>query len=215
MTSLIDISQTLDKTLPVWPGDTPFAVNTHWEMGPACPVLVSRLTLSTHSGTHADAPSHYDPSGICMADTDLLPYLGPCHVVHSTSGAGPVTADQILPALEKLGGIPQRVLIRTFDHFPHDHWPNPFKAIDAALIHSLAKNGCLLIGTDTPSLDPENSKTMEAHMAIKNSNMAILEGLVLEDVSPGRYELIALPLKIKDADASPVRAILRRINDAR
>jgi len=213
MASLIDISQTLTSNLPVWPGDTPFACDTHWEMGPTCPVLVSRLTLSTHSGTHADAPSHYDPSGNHMAETGLVPYLGPCHVVHATNAAGPVTVDQTLPALEELGGIPERVLIRTFDNFPHTHWPVPFKAIDADLIRILAEKGCLLIGTDTPSLDPETSKTMDAHIAIKNANMSILEGLVLDHVSVGRYELIALPLKIENADASPVRAVLRSIED--
>ncbi|MEH6404161.1 MAG: cyclase family protein, partial [Sneathiella sp.] len=150
MPSIIDISQTLSENLPVWPGDTPFSVDAQWEIGTTCPVRVSRLILSTHSGTHADAPSHYDPSGIHIADTDLLPYLGPCHVVHATTGDNIVSTDKVLSALKNLGGIPKRVLIRTFDTFPHAHWPTPFKSIDPALIHALAEEGCLLIGTDTP-----------------------------------------------------------------
>jgi arylformamidase len=68
-----------------------------------------------------------------------------------------------------------------------------------------------LIGTDAASLDPEQSKTLDAHQAVKAADMRILEGLVLDDVPPGWYELIALPLCIVGADASPVRAILREI----
>ncbi|MEP3246930.1 MAG: arylformamidase [Sneathiella sp.] len=206
MTRLYDISQTLRADLPVWPGDTAFDIETTWHMSDDCPVLVSKLTLSTHSGTHADAPSHYDPTGIDMAKTDLLPYLGPCSVVAAPMGDGPVTLEEILP---RLPDNPQRLLIRTFDRFPHEHWPDGFRAIEASLIDHLAHQGCHLIGTDTPSLDPETSKTLDAHNAVQKAGMAILEGLVLDAVPPGDYELIALPLKIQKADASPVRAILR------
>nr|MBP8120295.1 kynurenine formamidase [Burkholderiales bacterium] len=71
--------------------------------------------------------------------------------------------------------------------------------------------GVVLIGTDTPSLDPQESKSMDAHLAVLRHRMAILEGLVLDAVAPGDYELIALPLKLAALDASPVRAILRRM----
>ncbi len=206
MPHLYDISQTLRADLPIWPGDTAFNIEATWQMSDDCPVLVSKLTLSTHSGTHADAPSHYDPAGIDMAKTDLLPYLGPCSVVEAPAGEGPVTLQDILT---RLPDNPQRLLIRTFDRFPHENWPDGFRPIDAPLIDHLAHQGCLLVGTDTPSLDPETSKTLAAHIAIKKAGMAILEGLVLDAVPPGEYELIALPLKIRNADASPVRAILR------
>lgn len=209
MTTIYDISQTLRPQLPVWPGDTSFDITTTWQMDENCPVLVSKLTLSTHSGTHADAPSHYDANGVDIANTGLVPYLGDCQVVHVKTGTEPVGMDDLVPGLDSFDVIPTRLLIRTFDRFPHQDWPTGFRAIDAELIRFLGENGCLLIGTDTPSLDPQESKSMDAHHAVRDHHMAILEGLVLDDVSTGNYELIALPLKIDTADASPVRAILR------
>ena len=85
-------------------------------------------------------------------------------------------------------------------------------AIAPAVIARLRDAGVRLVGTDAASLDPEQSKTMDAHHEIQAGDMRILEGLVLDDVPAGRYELIALPLKIAQADASPVRAILREIS---
>lgn len=211
MADLYDISQTLRPGLPVWPGDTDFSITPTWQMDEDCPVLVSRLTLSTHSGTHADAPSHYDAAGIDIAKTELVPYIGTCSVIHAHNGMQPVTLNEVEPVISSLASFPKRLLIQTFDRFPHENWPTGFRAIDAEVIRYLADHGCLLIGTDTPSLDPETSKKMEAHNAIREAGMAILEGLVLDDVLPGIYELIALPLKIQNADASPVRAILRTI----
>ncbi|MEP2551838.1 MAG: kynurenine formamidase, partial [Marinomonas sp.] len=103
------------------------------------------------------------------------------------------------------------VLIRTYERFPHAAWDEDFTAIAPEVIARLAASGVQLIGVDTPSLDPQNSKTMDAHHAVRTADMRILEGLVLDDVEPGKYELIALPLAIAGGDASPVRAILREL----
>jgi arylformamidase len=192
----------------VWPGDTPYALERTWQIEPGCPVNVSRLTLSTHTGTHADAPIHYDEHGRDSAGVSLLPYVGLCVVVDARHAGEYVTPEDIV------SGLPdrvERVLVRTFDVFPHDAWPTDFKAIAADTIDMLAARGCVLIGTDTPSLDPETSKTLDAHNRVKAHGLAILEGLVLDDVAPGAYELIALPLKIAGGDSSPVRAILKEI----
>jgi arylformamidase len=207
-----DISQTLRPGIPVWPGDTNFAIDSVWEIDNQSPVLVSRITMSTHSGTHADAPSHYAADGADIAACDLEPYLGACHVVHVDPGDDAVSASNIGGFLAAQDGPIERVLFRTFDNFPHDAWPDGFRAIDAGLIRALAERGCRLVGTDTPSLDPQTSKTMDAHMAVRDTGMAILEGLVLEGVPAGRYELIALPLKIAQADAGLARAVLRSLD---
>lgn len=210
MTKLYDISQTLRSSLPVWPGDTSFEIQTTWKMDENCPVQVSRLTLSTHSGTHADAPSHYNDKGASMEEVALSPYLGECLVLHASEGMNAVSFNDLSLSIEPPETLPPRLLIKTFERFPHSNWPE-FRGIDPELIHELAGKGIQLIGTDAPSIDPESSKTMDAHKAVQNAGMAILEGLVLEDVPEGRYELIALPLKIQGADASPVRAILRSL----
>lgn len=207
-----DISQRLSPTLPVWPGDTIFSAEPFWSHGPDCPVAVARLMLSPHSGTHADAPLHYDPAGAAIADVALEAYLGPARVVDVSDVAGPVRPEHLAAALDVAPPASvRRVLLRTFQRFPHDHWPTGFTAIAADTIRMLAARGVILIGTDTPSLDPQDSKTMDAHLAVRDAGMHILEGLVLDEVPPGDYELIALPLRMAGVDASPVRAILRAL----
>jgi arylformamidase len=202
-----DISQKVQPGIPVWPGDTAYQEDRTWAIGPGCPVNVSRLTLSTHTGTHADAPLHYDADGAGIGLLDLETYLGPAQVVSVPSGAGLVTVEHVVPVLRD--GI-VRVLLHTFDRFP-DGWVSDFTAIDAGLITALAERGVRLIGTDAPSVDPETSKTLDAHHAVRRNNMRILEGLVLDGVPDGVYELIALPIRLEGADAAPVRAILREL----
>ena len=203
-----DISQTLRTGIPVWPGDTRYQQERTWQLNNDCPVNVSRFSLSTHTGTHADAPLHYDAAGSPIADVPLAPYVGPCRVIDLHDAAGDVTPGQL--ALH-LSGVPPRVLIRTYRQAPQSAWDGAFRAITAATIDLLASRGVVLIGTDTPSLDPQEYKSMDAHLAVLRHRMAILEGLVLDAVAPGDYELIALPLKLAALDASPVRAILRRM----
>ncbi len=201
-----DISQPLRPGLPVWPGDTAFTQARTWQMEAGSPVNVSALTLSTHSGAHADAPLHYSATAPDIASVALEPYLGECLVIDAR-GAGALIETGDLP---NLGGV-QRVLFRTFEHFPHDAWEDDTTAIAPATIDWLAAQGVQLVGIDGPSIDPQTSKDMLAHKAVLKHDIRVLEGLVLDDVPEGRYELIALPLPIAGGDASPVRAILREI----
>ncbi|MAC87825.1 arylformamidase [Maricaulis sp.] len=208
MAKMWDISQTLRPDLPVWPGDTAFACDEVWSIGPDCPVQVSRLTLSTHSGAHADAPSHYDQAGDDIASTPLELYVGPCRLV-TASGNGPHVQPTDLDWAAIDGAT--RVLVRTYATFPTDDWDPDFRALHADTIERLAATGCRLIGVDAASLDPQTSKTMDAHHAVQRHDMRILEGLVFDGVPDGHYELIALPLKIAGADAAPLRAVLREL----
>lgn len=208
MAKLWDISQTLRAGLPVWPGDTDFTCDEVWTISPDCPVKVSRLTLSTHSGAHADAPSHYDPAGDDMAAADIDLYVGPCLLITAQGDASHVRPQDI--DWDAIGSA-ERVLIRTYSRFPYDRWDNEFRALHADTVDALAAAGCRLVGVDSASLDPETSKTMDAHHAVKRHGMRILEGLVFDEVPDGAYELIALPLKIAGADAAPVRAVLREL----
>ncbi len=202
-----DISQPLHSGLPVWPGDTAFAQAGTWQIGDGSPVNVSALTMSTHSGAHADAPLHYAAAAPDIASVDLSPYLGECLVVDAR-GAGALILPDHLP---DLAGV-ERILFRTFDAFPHQAWVDETIAIAPATIDALALAGVRLVGLDGPSIDPQSSKTMDAHLAVLRHDIRVLEGLVLDDVLPGRYELIALPLPIVGGDASPVRAVLRELS---
>lgn len=200
-----DISPTISPAIPVWPGDTPFEAAPTWEIKDGCPVRVSRMTMTTHLGAHTDAPSHYDSAGQAIDAVALDAYIGPCRVIHCIGAR--VVDEQALAG--KLDGVPPRVVLRTYARAPVLAWDSGFAAISAAAIDLLARHGVRLVGTDTASLDPQDSKTLDAHHAVRRHGMAILEGVVLDDVPEGDYELVALPLKLAGMDASPVRAILR------
>jgi arylformamidase len=203
-----DISPAIGPGSPVFPGDTPFALRWTWSIGPGCPVNVSELVLSPHTGSHTDAPLHYDPAGAAMADVPLDLYLGPCRVLHVLDAEPRVEPQHIEGAL---AGAPPRVLLRTSRAACIDHWDDRFTAIAPATVDCLHAHGVRLVGVDTPSLDPADSKTLDSHQRVRAHGMAILEGLVLDDVPVGDYELIALPLRLRGADASPVRAVLREL----
>ncbi len=205
--TLYDISQVIRQGIPVWPGDSEFDLERTWSLDMECPVNVCKLTLSSHTGTHADAPLHYGDGGDDIASVSLVPYLGDAVVVDAR-GAGALVEPHHIES--QLPEVAERVLVRTFEDYPHGAWPKDFTAFHVDTIHMLAAKGCVLVGIDTPSVDPETSKDLPSHNAIKQHKMAILEGLVLEAVPVGKYELIALPLKIAQGDASPVRAILRK-----
>ena len=138
----------------------------------------------------------------------LDPYLGPCLLVDARRCGALIGADFVAAAVP--AGT-ERVLFRTYDRFPHERWEATFTAVHPAAIDLLAERGVRLIGLDSPSLDPQESKTMDAHLAVRRAGMRVLEGLVLDAPPPGRYELIALPLPLAGLDAAPVRAVLREL----
>lgn len=203
-----DISQPLRPGIPVWPGDTEYAELCTWQMGVAGPVNVSRITLSTHTGTHADAPLHYTPHGASAGELDLQRYIGPCRVI-TVSGTTPgVTPEEVG---EQLAPEIERVLLRTYRQAPLDDWDPHFRSLAVETVELLARSGVVLVGVDTPSLDAQDSKTLAAHKAAAHHGLAILESLVLDAVPDGDYELIAVPLRLVNLDAAPVRAVLREL----
>jgi arylformamidase len=117
-----------------------------------------------------------------------------------------VTAADVL---DRLPAKVERVLLRTLGQSDWERWPADFTALAPELIDALAARGCRLIGTDAPSIDPQTCTALRSHHAAHRAGMAILEGLVLDAIPEGRYELIALPLPIVGVEATPVRAVLR------
>ncbi len=207
---IIDISQPLTPSIAAWPGDTAYAEERSWTIGPDCPVNVSKITLSTHCGTHADAPLHYDRDGAAVGALDLEPYIGPCRVIDAR-GAAALVPPSVLNG--KIDGLPPRVLLRLVEHAAVDHWPRGFRTLAPETVKRLAELDVRLIGIDVPSLDPETSKTMDAHRAALDADMRILENLVLDHVETGDYELVALPVRLQNLDAAPVHAVLRPLTD--
>jgi arylformamidase len=211
MSVIWDISPPISPDTPAFPGDTVYAQRWTAEIGPGCPVNVSAITMSPHLGAHADAPLHYGRDASPIGHVDLDPFLGPCLVMHAI-GLGPlIRPEHLAPAATAAGlPLPPRVLVRTCVSAPV-RWSPDFAAFAPDTIAWLARQGVRLVGIDTPSVDPADSQTLDSHQQLLAHDMRVLENLVLDDVAPGDYELIALPLKLVGADASPVRAVLRSL----
>jgi arylformamidase len=208
MKKLWDISPPVHAGSPVFPGDTPYQQQWVANIGPGCPVNVSAITLSPHVGAHADAPLHYDPAGAAIGQVDLDAFIGPCRVVHAMD-CGPLVQPEHLA--HALHDVPPRVLVRVYPRMPQDHFDTALPALAPATVALLADRGVVLIGIDSASIDPADSKSLDSHQTIRQRGLRVLENLLLDDVPEGDYELIALPLKLTTADASPVRAVLREL----
>lgn len=205
--TIIDVSRTLQPSLAVWPGDTPFATEVILARAAGASVNLTTLTVSAHTGTHADAPFHFADDGATMEAVPLLPYWGPAQVVTVTKAAGPLHEADF--AGVDLGAAP-RLLVRTAAQaLPHDQFPTAIVYPTPELAARLAAHGVVLYGTDAPSMDALDSAELPGHNALLRHGIAILEGLDLSAAPDGRYELVALPLKIAGGDGSPVRAALR------
>jgi len=236
MKKLWDISPPVHTRSPVFPGDTAYSQQWVASIGPSCPVNVSAITLSPHVGAHADAPLHYDADGASIGAVDLQAFIGPCRVIHAI-GCGPlVRPEHIAHALgdplpgrpqggsapsggsdPRSGGawgqnpLPERVLVRVYERMPQDRFDDALPAFAPETVALLADRGVRLIGIDSASIDPADSKTLESHQTIRQRGLRVLENLLLDEVPEGDYELIALPLKLTTSDASPVRAVLREL----
>lgn len=208
---LIDISPSISESTPVWPGDTEFSTALTSNLDAADAVNINRIVTTPHIGAHADAPLHTRIGGAPIGDVPLGPYLGEALVLHFMEHAGVVSVAALEASLARHGGsVPPRLILRSYERYP-TQWDGTFAGLAPELIHWFADRGGQLIGIDAASFDPMTSKSMDAHHAAGDRGIAILEGLCLDGVAEGRYELIALPLKFRDLDASPVRAVLRTL----
>jgi arylformamidase len=203
--TIYDISPTLHSGIAVFPGDQAFDAQEAMSFESGDHLRLSAIRTTVHVGAHADAPSHYHEKGVTMESRDLRLYMGPAQVI-SVLGLKP--SARILKEHVKVKISAKRVLFRTDSFNNPDEWKNDFNSLSPELIHFLADEGVRLVGIDTPSVDPADSKLLESHQALYARDFAVLEGIVLSNVKDGLYDLIALPLKIKGSDASPVRAIL-------
>ena len=207
MKRLWDISPPIAPDSPLFPGDTAFSQQWTATIEPGCPVNLSAITMSPHIGAHADAPLHYGNGAKTIGQVDLAPYLGPCRVIHAIGCGALVRREHLQHAI---AAVPPRVLVRTCERAP-TAWSEDFSAFAPETIAWLAGLGVQLVGIDSQSVDPATSKELASHQNLLRHDLRVLENLVLDDVPAGDYELIALPLKLITADASPVRAVLREL----
>jgi len=213
----LDVSPALDRDIAVWPGDVAFERNLTSQIGAtdnaaaAWQLLVSSIRTTLHVGAHADAPNHFTAQAAGIDRVPLGPYRGRCQVIELDKPRGSLIEPEDLAPLvhpDRALRAP-RVLFKTGSFPDPRHFNEDFVAFAADTLSWLEEQGVVLVGLDTPSIDPFHSKTLPAHHATRGgSGLAILEGLELQHVEAGLYELVALPLRLRDADASPVRAVL-------
>jgi arylformamidase len=202
-----DISRPIHTGMPVWPGDTPaeFKLLATITEGSSC--NVGRLHVSVHTGTHGDAPFHYNDAGAKIDEVPIDTYLGPARVVDIR---GQNTIKPARLAAHDLSSTP-RVLFKSDSWTDPTCFPSDWPLLSADTPAWLAAHGVKLVGLDVPSVDHRTSKNLPIHHALDAAGIVILENLDLRAVAPGVYELIALPLKIRGGDGSPVRAVLREL----
>lgn len=203
----MDISQRLDEKVAVWPGDTPFSYGLTWSKEETGSVNVGQITMSTHTGTHIDAPFHFDADGKRVIDLDPNLYMGRARLLHLPHPER-ISTEELLA--ESLEGV-TRLLIRTDAWSDRSAFPDAIPPVAPELAPFLEEKGVRLLGLDLPSVDPLDSKELPAHHALTRHGVHILEGVVLDGVEPGDYDLAALPLPLARADGSPVRAMLKRV----
>ncbi|MEZ4264897.1 MAG: cyclase family protein [Myxococcota bacterium] len=201
---LIDISPQIGPGIAVWPGDVPFSRQVALDLDAGAHLTLSAITTTLHLGAHADAPNHYARGGQGIGERPLDTYYGLCQVMRVAVPPGA----RIQPADLPSPVTAPRVLLHTGTQPDADAFPTDFASLSVALVEALAAAGVILVGIDTPSVDPFDDKVLHSHHALARHDMANLEGLRLAHVSPGLYTLIALPLALTGADASPVRAAL-------
>ncbi len=202
---VIDITPVISPRLAVFPGDQVFSQQVSMDMHHGDNLTLSSIQTTVHLGAHTDAPNHYSVSGSSIEKRSLNYYLGTAQVITIPCRRGARIASQDLANIKIQA---PRVLFKTGSFPDPNHWNSDFMSLSAELIEYLAKHQVKLVGIDTPSIDLSEDKVLQSHHAVAKYDMAILEGIVLDHVADGMYQLVALPLPMEGADASPVRAIL-------
>lgn len=206
--NLIDISMPISGRSPAWPGSPGAEVSRLKSIAAGVEAQVSSLTMDIHTGTHLDAPSHMIEGGASFDDYALERGVGEA-VVLDVGDADRLDAETLEPLLPPGA---QRVLLRTRNSADPGLLEGPFSTDFAALTLSgaecLIEHGVELVGIDSLSIqlfgDP-----IDTHLALFRAGVTILEGLYLAGVTPGRYELLCLPLRLLDCEGAPARAVLR------
>lgn len=207
---IFDISRTLSCESPPWPGDTPFRFALSWKIAEGASVNVGAIEMSTHNGTHADAPYHFAADGKTIDQVAPEIFLGSATVIDL---AGFVRPEIAVSDLERAltGNEVTRLLLKTDGWLEGAPFPQSIPVVAAEVADWLRGRGVKLLGVDLPSVDAIDSKSLPNHHALAAAGISILENLNLEKIAAGDYQLAALPLKIAGGDAAPVRAVLWRV----
>ncbi len=204
----IDASHPVSPKTAVWPGDQPFSCKWTMAIAEGASVNVSEIDLSTHTGTHVDAYLHVDDHGWDAARMPLDLYAGKATVIEVPGAPRAVLPEHFEDVDLRRA---ERILFKTRPRTDPTHFDEGFTSIHPDAARELVRHGIRLVGSDAPSMDAFDSKTLESHKILAAGGAGILENVRLEDAAPGTYEMFAFPLRLVDLDGSPVRAVLRRL----
>ncbi len=199
-----DLSPPICPATAVFPGDAAFSAALAMAFERGDHLRLTTWTTTPHVGAHADAPCHYAADGPGIGERPVARYIGDAQVVSVNTRQG----ERIAPGDLLRPVLAPRVLLRTDSFADPNQWRDDFCSLSVELVEHLAALGVVLVGLDTPSVDPGPAKTLLAHAAVHRADLAILEGLDLRGVPDGLYTLLAQPLRVQGGDASPVRALL-------
>lgn len=204
---MIDISMRLHPEIPVWPSSPGLTVQSRLALERGDAANVSTLAMDVHTGTHVDAPRHFLPTGAELHELGLEPFVGLADVVD-------VSAADVIDGAALRAAVPddaRRILLRTRNSTVRGFRDGPFRTDYAAISPDgarwLADRRPLLVGVDYLSVQGFDDPP-DAHTALLGETVALLEGLVLDDVDAGRYLLVCLPLRLDSVEAAPARAVL-------
>lgn len=201
-----DISVPISPDMPVYPGDPPVEISPLSSISQGDLYNVLRLSISTHTGTHIDAPLHFVDRGKSVLEIPPEVLIGPASVVD----AGPV--DAITP--ERLRSLPltgeTRILFKTRNSslWKRSVFQEDFAYLTGAAARHLVEIGTQLVGIDYLSVEKFGADNPEAHLTLLEAGVVVLEGLDLSEVAAGTYQLLCLPLPIRNGDGAPCRAVL-------
>jgi len=206
MTRIHDVTVPLVPGLPVFPGDPPLVIEKVTRAGES-PYGLAQLHLTTHTGTHVDAPLHFVAGGVAVDALPLEILMGKGRVVEIQARERVERAD--LEALDLRDDL--RVLLKTRmsgqllkPGYQEDH---VYLTGDAA--HYLAQVGLKLVGFDYLSIDRFGDASYPAHHALLGAGVVVVEGLDLSEVEPGEFDMTCLPLRVGGGDGAPARVVLR------
>lgn len=201
----IDISQPLTNEMEVWPGDTPFQYKLTYDKESTGSVNVGQLTSSVHTGTHVDAPFHFNEQGKKIDEIDVNTFIGPAKIIDLSDFS--TISKKELEQFD-LNNV-SRLLLKTTMSKNTLEFTENYTLLNEDIGPFLKEKGISLLGVDMPSVDSLDSKQMLTHHSLNNNSILIIENLQLASIKQGYYDFVALPLHIKGSDGSPVRAVIR------
>jgi arylformamidase len=208
----IDATTTLDPaTTPVYEGNAPLKFDFVMDMRKGDALTLSSYSLGAHAGTHIDAPMHFVRDGASIDHVPLDALIGPARVIDIPDNVQAIDAAELNRHQWKGA---ERVLFRTRSALhgwmtsPVFHHDFAYVAPDAAQL--LADAGVRLVGVDYLSAEQFGAPAPMTHRILLGKGIPIVEGLALDSVPAGDYDLIVLPIKVGGHEGAPARAVLRK-----